>query len=44
MFTRNQFQLILKFFHLVDNRNLSSLGKPEYDLFAKVQLLTDNAN
>jgi hypothetical protein len=44
MFVRNRFQLILKFFHLVDNTNLAGPGEPEYDPCAEVQLLIDHAD
>lgn len=44
MFSRNRFQLILKFFHLVDNKNLAGPGQPGYDPCAKFQPLIDHAN
>lgn len=44
MFSRNRFQLILKFFHLVDNTNFPRPGEPDYDPCAKVQPIIDHAN
>ncbi|XP_068085866.1 piggyBac transposable element-derived protein 4-like, partial [Anabrus simplex] len=44
MFSRNRFQLILKFFHLVDNSKLSPPGSPNYDPCARFQPLVDHAN
>lgn len=44
MFARNRFQLLLKFFHLVDNKTLAPCGHPEYDPCARFQVLVDHAN
>ncbi|PNF29783.1 hypothetical protein B7P43_G10690 [Cryptotermes secundus] len=44
MFSRDRFQLILKFFHLVDNKNLAGPRQPGYDPCAKFQPLIDQAN
>lgn len=44
MFSRNRFQLILKFFHLVDNTNLFPPGHKNYDPCAKFQPLVEHAN
>lgn len=41
MFSRNRFQLILKFFHIVNNDNLS---RNQYDPCAKFQPIIDHAN
>jgi hypothetical protein len=37
MFPRDGFQLILKFFHIVDNKNLAAPGEPCYDPCAKLK-------
>jgi hypothetical protein len=44
MFPRVRFQLILTFFHIVDNKNLAAPGEPDYDPCAKFQPLVDHAN
>ncbi|EQB60315.1 piggybac transposase uribo2 [Vairimorpha apis BRL 01] len=44
MFARNRFQLLLKFFHLVDNKTLAPPGHPEYDPCARFQVLVNHAN
>jgi hypothetical protein len=44
MFSHNRFQLILKLFHLFDNRNLAGPGEPEYDPHTEVQPISDHAN
>lgn len=44
MFSRNRFESLLQFFHLVDNRNLPRPGEPNYDPSAKFQPLVDHAN
>ncbi|PNF31176.1 hypothetical protein B7P43_G15164, partial [Cryptotermes secundus] len=44
MFPRDHFQLILKFFHLVDNKNLAGPRQPGYDPCTKFQPLIDHAN
>ena len=44
MFPRDRFQLILKFFHMVDNKNLAASGEQGYDPCAKFQPLVDHAN
>ncbi|XP_043263437.1 piggyBac transposable element-derived protein 4-like [Colletes gigas] len=44
MFSRNRFQLILKFFHLADTKDLPRPGQPGYDPCGKIQPLIDHAN
>lgn len=44
MFSRNRFQLLLKFFHLIDNSKLSPPGSSDYDPSARFQPLLDHAN
>ncbi|KAI4476442.1 hypothetical protein M0804_013570 [Polistes exclamans] len=44
MFARDRFQLILKFFHLIDNSNLASSGNSDYDPCDKFNFLVDYAN
>lgn len=44
MFIRNQFEVILKFFHIVDNSTLSKPGQPNYDPSGKFLPLLDHAN
>ncbi|XP_046988903.1 piggyBac transposable element-derived protein 4-like [Schistocerca americana] len=44
MFSRNRFQLLLRFFHYVDNSKLHPPGHPLYDPTAKFQVLVDIAN
>lgn len=44
MFSRSRFQLLLRFFHIVDNTKLASPGQPNYDPCAKFQPLVDHAN
>ncbi|XP_047106833.1 piggyBac transposable element-derived protein 4-like [Schistocerca piceifrons] len=44
MFSRNRFQLLLRFFHYVDNSKLHPPGHPLYDPTAKLQVLVDIAN
>jgi hypothetical protein len=39
IFTRNRFQLLLCFFHFVDNTTLARPGTPQYDLAAKFEPL-----
>lgn len=44
MFSRDRFQLILNFFHLVDNNNLAPPGDSGYDPCGKFNFLADYAN
>jgi len=44
MSSRDHFQLILRFFHMVNNSNLPALGEPGYDPCAKFQTLVDHVN
>lgn len=44
MFSRNRFQLLLRFFHLTDNRNIPDPGQPNYDPCARMEPLVDHAN
>ncbi|XP_023216812.1 piggyBac transposable element-derived protein 4-like [Centruroides sculpturatus] len=44
MFSRHRFYHLLRFFHLVDNTKLPSLGESGYDPIAKYQPLVDHAN
>lgn len=44
MFTRNRFQIILNFFHLVDNTKLPNSTQPNYDPAQKFQPLIDHCN
>ncbi|XP_049812674.1 piggyBac transposable element-derived protein 4-like [Schistocerca nitens] len=44
MFSRNRFQLLLRFFHFVDNSKLHPPGHPLCDPTAKFQVLVDIAN
>jgi hypothetical protein len=44
MFPRDRIQLILNFFHMVDNKNLAAPGEPGYDTCTKFQPLADHAN
>ncbi|CAL7946850.1 unnamed protein product [Xylocopa violacea] len=43
-FARDRFQLILKFFHLVDNNSLAPSGHSNYDPCGKFNFLMDYAN
>lgn len=44
MFKRNRFQLILSFFHIVDNSTLPTVNQPDYDGAQKFQPLVDHCN
>ena len=44
MFARNRFQLISKFFHLVDNNSSAPSGHSNYDPCGKFNFLVDYAN
>lgn len=44
MFSRNRFQAILKFFHMVDTSNIPRSRQPGYDPCARFQCLIDHAN
>lgn len=44
MFTRNRFQAILQFFHLVDTRNLPKPREPNYDPCARFNPLVEHVN
>jgi hypothetical protein len=44
MFSRNRFQLILKFFHIANTKNHPRPGTPGYDPCANIQPLIDNTN
>ena len=44
MFSRNRFQLILKFFHMVDNNTLFQPGHPNYDPCARFSFIVDHVN
>jgi len=44
MFSRDRFQLLLKFFHLTDNNLLFEPGHPEYDPCARFDMLVKHAN
>uniref|UniRef100_G1PPE5 PiggyBac transposable element derived 1 n=1 Tax=Myotis lucifugus TaxID=59463 RepID=G1PPE5_MYOLU len=44
MFSRNRFQQILKYFHLIDNRLCFPPGHEKYDPCAKFQPLVEHAN
>lgn len=44
MFTRNRFQLLLKFFHLVDNRKIKTIGQNGYNPAGKFKPLIDHFN
>ncbi|KAI4481552.1 hypothetical protein M0802_013949 [Mischocyttarus mexicanus] len=44
MFSRDRFQLILKFFHLVDNMLLFEPGHPNYDPCDRFDVLVKHAN
>jgi hypothetical protein len=44
MFSRYRFQLLLKFFHLVNKDNLSPPGHPDYDTCAKFDPIAEDAN
>lgn len=44
MFARDRFQLILKFFHLVDNNSLAPSGHPNYNPCGKFNYMVDYAN
>lgn len=44
MFSRDHFQLILRFFHTVNNSNLPAPGEPGYDPCAKFQPLVNHVS
>ena len=44
MFSRNRFQLILRFFHLVDNTKTSQRNTQHYNRAAWIKPLNDHAN
>lgn len=44
MFSRNRFQIILKFFHLIDNSTLAPSNHPDYDPCAKFNMIVVHAN
>ncbi|XP_026482231.1 piggyBac transposable element-derived protein 4-like [Ctenocephalides felis] len=44
MFSRNRFQLVCRFFHVVDNEKLPTRDNPEYDPIAKFQPVVIHAN
>ena len=44
MFRRDRFQLLLKFFHVVDNSSIPDRGSPNYNPAAKFQPVVDHAN
>jgi hypothetical protein len=44
MFTRNQFQAILQFFHMVDTHELPTPGQPNYDPCARFNPLVEHMN
>lgn len=44
MFSRDRFQLILKFFQLVDNRLLFEPGHPDYDPCGRFDVLVEHVN
>ncbi|CAC5401509.1 unnamed protein product [Mytilus coruscus] len=44
VFTRNRFQLMLKFLHLVDNRHIAPRNSPSYDPTAKFKPIVDHFN
>ncbi|KAK2578452.1 hypothetical protein KPH14_012258, partial [Odynerus spinipes] len=44
MFSRNRFQLVCRFFHVVDNEKLPARDNPEYDPTAKFQSVVIHAN
>lgn len=44
MMALNRFQLIQKFFHIVDVRTLANRGEPSYDPCGRFQLIIDHAN
>uniref|UniRef100_A0A1B6J5P2 PiggyBac transposable element-derived protein domain-containing protein n=1 Tax=Homalodisca liturata TaxID=320908 RepID=A0A1B6J5P2_9HEMI len=44
IFTRNRFQAILQFFHMVDCSNLPKSGQPNYDPCARFNPLVDHVN
>lgn len=44
MFARDRFQLILKFFHMVDSNTLFQPDHPNYDPCAKFSFIVDHAN
>ncbi|CAK9832764.1 PiggyBac transposable element-derived protein 4 [Anthophora retusa] len=44
MFSRNRFQLVCRFFHVVDNNKLPARDSPEYDPTAKFELVVIHAN
>lgn len=44
MFSRNRFEILLKFFHIVDKNTLPKLGDPNYDPCGRFQCLIDHCN
>ncbi|KAG8261581.1 zinc finger protein [Homalodisca vitripennis] len=44
MFTRNRFQAILRFLHMVDTVPLAKPGEPDYDACARFKPLIDHVN
>lgn len=44
MMSRNRFEILLKFFHIVDNNTLVKIGEPGYDPCARFQILIDHCN
>lgn len=44
MFTSNRFQLLLSFFHIVDNSKLPTSNHPDYDASRKFKPLTEHCN
>lgn len=44
MFSRNRFQLICRFFHVVDNNKLAARDSPGYDPTAKFEPVVTHAN
>lgn len=44
MFARDRFLLLLKFFHLVDNKLLAAPGHPDYNPCARFEMLVKHAN
>ncbi|CAC5402938.1 unnamed protein product [Mytilus coruscus] len=44
VFTRNRFQLVLKFLHLVDNRKIAPRNSSSYDPIAKFKPIVDHFN
>lgn len=44
MLSRNRFEILLKFFHIVDKDTLPRLGEPNYDPCGRFQSLIDHCN